>query len=464
MGRAPATALILASLVGTALVPGPALAQKAPEAGPGRDAASANQAARTADLVHPLDTLSLGVAAWSTETRTLEPVPFMTGRFQVEANGSVALPVIGRVEAAGQSVSALSATMTEALQGRLGIVDDLFVSLTVAERAPLFVVGAVEDPGAFAYRPGLTVIQAIAIAGGVRRSQSIFSRTDRDAMRALGDHRLLELERLRSLARIARLEAERAGSDTIDAPDELISSDMADAFLEVEHEVLRARREEHEAALQSLAELKSLVKARISTMRRETALRQKVVAATRTEVDTMRGLVDRGLAQTSRANSSERQLADAEARLLELETAVLAAQQQLNEAERDEVDLKGDRRVTIATELQDARTELGRIEVQLTTAQSLFAEAARFGSTIASLAQDRAERAVTLVVTRPGAGGAAARTFTATAATPLRPGDVLEVRAPDIDGAGAAFDPTPALPGDPATPALPRDPRTNALN
>ena len=26
------------------------------------------------------------------------------------------------------------------------------------------------------------------------------------------------------------------------------------------------------------------------------------------------------------------------------------------------------------------------------------------------------------------------------------PGDVLEVRAPDIDGAGAGFDPTPTLP------------------
>lgn len=458
MHRAPAAALALAAFIaaGPALLDGPALAQDG-------------------DLVHPLDKLSLGVAAWSTETRTLEPVPFMTGEFSVEANGSVALPVIGRIEAAGQSVSALSETMTDALQSRLGIVDDLFVSLTIAEHAPLFVVGAVESPGAFAYRPGLTVIQAIAIAGGVRRSQSIFSRTDRDAMRALGDHRLLKLERLRTLARIARLEAERAGADTIDAPQELTQDDLAGAFLDVEHEVLRARREEHEAALQSLAELKSLVNARIETMRKESRLRQKVVAATREEVRTMRGLVDRGLAQTSRANSSERQLADAEARLLELETAVLTAQQQLNEAERDEVDLRGDRRVTIATELQDARTELGRIEVQLTTAQSLFAEAARFGSTIASLAGDDTERAVTLVVTRPGRDGEGTRTFTAAASTQLRPGDVLEVRAPDIDGAGAAFDPSPALPRDAVPPsdgapmpdqtsALPRPSSTHAVN
>ncbi len=397
------------------------------------------------DVVHPLDTLRLEVAAWSTETRTLTPLPFMAGEFAVETNGTISLPVIGRVVVEGQSLSDLSATMTRALQQRLGIVDEIFVSLKVAENAPFFVVGAVERPGAFEYRPGMTVIQAVAVAGGVRRSQTIFSRTDRDAARALGDHRLLALERLRTMATIARLEAERAGADAIDPPAELAAHDMAAAYLEVEHEVMKARQDEHGAALQSIAELKSLVGTRIATMRKETAMRQKVVSATRDEVETMRGLVDRGLAQTSRANSTERQLADAEARVLELETAVLAAEQQLNEAERDAVELKGRRRVTIVSELQNARTELGRIEVKLGTAEELFAEAARFGSTIAELAAAERDRTVSLLVTRTPRQGDGGRTFVAAPGTVLRPGDVLEVRAPDIDGAGAGFDPTPAL-------------------
>ncbi|UOM36241.1 polysaccharide biosynthesis/export family protein [Acuticoccus sp. I52.16.1] len=409
---------------------------------PGALSPAAAQA--SGDLVHPLDTLRLDVAAWSTETRSLTPLPFMAGEFAVETNGTVSLPVIGRLDVEGRSLSDLSTTMTHALQQRLGIVDEIFVSLKIAENAPFFVVGAVESPGAFEYRPGMTAIQAIAVAGGVRRSQTIFSRTDRDAARALGDHRLLELERRRTLATIARLEAERDGKAEIDPPAELAGADMAEAYLDVEREVMKARQDEHAAALESIAELKSLVTARIATMGREKDMRQKIVEATRDEMKTMRGLVDRGLAQTSRANSTERQLADAEARLLELETAVLAAEQQLNEAQRDEVELKGQRRVTIVSELQNARTELGRIEVKLGTAESLFAEAARFGSTIAELSAEERDRTVSLVVTR--SGRQAERTFVADAGTVLRPGDVLEVRAPDIDGAGAGFDPTPTLP------------------
>ncbi|RAI03668.1 hypothetical protein DLJ53_04075 [Acuticoccus sediminis] len=409
--------------------------------------AAAHAAAETsADVVSPLDKLALDVAAWSTQTRALTPLPFMTGEFSVEANGSVSFPVIGRLQVEGQSLSDLSAEMTAALQDRLGIVDEIFVSLKIAEHAPFFVVGAVEAPGAFEYRPGMTAIQAVAVAGGVRRSQSIFSRADRDAARALGDHRLLELERMKTIAAIARLEAERAGKSEIDVPGELAGDPMAAAYLDVEREVMRARQDEHAAALKSIEELKSLVSARIETMGKESEMRQKVVEATREELETMRGLVDRGLAQTSRANSTERQLADSEARLLELETAVLTAQQQLNEAERDEVELKGDRRVTIVSELQDERTELGRIEVKLRTAESLFSEAARFGSTVAELSSEEKDRSVSLVVSRKGRDGDAERTFVASSATVLRPGDVLEVRAPDVDGAGAGFDTSPSLP------------------
>ncbi|ORE92488.1 succinoglycan export protein ExoF [Stappia sp. 22II-S9-Z10] len=430
MRRAKALAVVAALVAG---VPGALVALPA--------------AAETGDVVSALDTLALDAASWSTETRTLTPLPFMTGEFAVEANGSVAFPVIGRVAVEGRTVSELSAAMTAALQDRLGIVDEIFVSLKVAEHAPFFVVGAVEAPGAFPFRPGLTAMQAIAVAGGVRRSQTIFSRTDRDAARALGDHRLLELERMKTLATIARLEAEKSGASEIPVPPELQGEPLAAAYLEVEAEVMRARQDDHAAALASIEELKSLVAKRIETMRQESATRQKVVAATRAELETMRDLVDRGLSQTSRANSAERALADAEARVLELETAVLAAEQQRNEAERDELELKGQRRVTIVSELQDQRTELGRIDVRLNTAGALFSEAARFGSTIAELNAEDRDRTVALVVTRKGEG-AASRTFTAAPGTVLRSGDVLEVRAPDIDGAGAGFDPTPNLPSE----------------
>ncbi len=140
--------------------------------------------------------------------------------------------------------------------------------------------------------------------------------------------------------------------------------------------------------------------------------------------------MQRGLAQTSRVNEVSRALAELETRMLELETAILTAEQQLNEAERDEIELIGKRRVEIITQLQDTRTQLTRIGVQLETQAALFAEAARFGTTLTDLRETAASATPTLFVTR--AGAETSEPIVASSSTLIRPGDVLEVSAPDI--------------------------------
>lgn len=420
---------------------------------------AASGAALADTTLEPRDRVELRVARWDAAAGAMSPIDWLRGEHVVDDDGTLELPVAGSVQAMGRAPSEVAADAAERIGASLGIVDGVHAALVIVERAPFFVVGAVQSPGAYEYRPGLTALQAVALAGGVRRTATLFTRTDRDAVHSLGDYRLAEVERWRALARIARLEAELAGAENVAMPEELESAEMGEALVSAEQAILEARRENHQSELAAIADLKRLLELRIEKLEQEMALREELLVSTREEREAMTSLKERGLAATSRVNDVAREVADMEARMLALETQVLAAEQQLSEAERDELELIGNRRVSIVTELQDERSELNRIETRLATAEALFAEAARFGANISDLAasEDSGEGPMpTFVITR--AGPEARPAFITDASATIRPGDVLEVRAPRIDAPdGALIGAEPNL----MAPALPASAPTN---
>jgi polysaccharide export outer membrane protein len=92
--------------------------------------------------------------------------PALSTRAPVRPDGRLWLPLIGEVQAAGRTARALQAEITERLRP---LVPETVVSVVVAEvNAPrVFVLGEVAHPGAFPVRSPLTVLQAIALAGGM---------------------------------------------------------------------------------------------------------------------------------------------------------------------------------------------------------------------------------------------------------------------------------------------------------
>src|SRR5262245_36334896 len=77
--------------------------------------------------------------------------PDLSGRFTVEANGTVTLPLIGAVPVAGKTVNDAAGD----LSGRFALVDRdiLRVNLAVAESQSqkVFVLGAVLRPGSYSF-------------------------------------------------------------------------------------------------------------------------------------------------------------------------------------------------------------------------------------------------------------------------------------------------------------------------
>jgi polysaccharide export outer membrane protein len=89
--------------------------------------------------------------------------PDFSGEFQVNDGGRVAFPMIGEVPAAGATAEEFKQHLT----GRLrSAVRQPRVSVEVVNYRPFNVFGEVRNSGQHPFRPGLTVQDAVAIAGG----------------------------------------------------------------------------------------------------------------------------------------------------------------------------------------------------------------------------------------------------------------------------------------------------------
>jgi polysaccharide export outer membrane protein len=88
----------------------------------------------------------------------------LSNSYAVDAAGKITMPLIGAVGARGISTEALSQVIAAHL--RQGYVREPHVAVEVETYRPFFVLGEITTPGQFAFVPGMTVENAVAIAGG----------------------------------------------------------------------------------------------------------------------------------------------------------------------------------------------------------------------------------------------------------------------------------------------------------
>jgi polysaccharide biosynthesis/export protein len=91
--------------------------------------------------------------------------PELTRVVPVRPDGKISLPLAGEMDAAGKTPAELQAGLTKALGP---YIQDAAVAVLVREinAARVFVLGEVARPGGFPLRGPMTVVQAIALAGG----------------------------------------------------------------------------------------------------------------------------------------------------------------------------------------------------------------------------------------------------------------------------------------------------------
>lgn len=88
----------------------------------------------------------------------------LSGEFFVTGSGLMSLPLIGELKAGGMTVGQFQSAVQEKLKD--GYLKDPRVSAEVLTFRPFYILGEVEKPGTYPYTSGLTVLNAVATAGG----------------------------------------------------------------------------------------------------------------------------------------------------------------------------------------------------------------------------------------------------------------------------------------------------------
>src|SRR5260370_20554976 len=93
----------------------------------------------------------------------------LSGDYRVEQDGAISIPVLGRFQVEGRALDDVRADLAVSFTAVIGRSANIDVK--IFDRSPIYVVGPVKNPGAYKYVPGMIVLQAIALAGGLDRGE-----------------------------------------------------------------------------------------------------------------------------------------------------------------------------------------------------------------------------------------------------------------------------------------------------
>lgn len=112
----------------------------------------------------------------------------LSGEFEINGAGVISMPLISDVGAAGLTVNELEAAIVDALKPDYLI--NPIVSAEIVDFRPIYIIGEVINPGSYPYKNGMTVINAVAVAGGfsyrAKKNKLIIRRDDGDQTVEMG--------------------------------------------------------------------------------------------------------------------------------------------------------------------------------------------------------------------------------------------------------------------------------------
>ncbi|MCW6509039.1 polysaccharide biosynthesis/export family protein [Lichenifustis flavocetrariae] len=385
----------------------------------------------------PEDKLQIKVFDWRTGSGEAYQWQALNGEFIVGSGGSLSLPLLGDIPANDMTPSAVANVIGERLQAKVGLAQRPDASVQVTKYRPFYIMGMVERQGEYDFRPDLSVLQAVSIAGGIARAGDGGAMgLERDAISGRGDLRALMVERTELLVRQARLDAEISGADSITLPPELASRQTEPAVaraLREEQALFGTRRESLTSQSATLDQSRALLERQIVALAAKDVSLARQLAVTKQELDQISGLVSQGLAVLPRKLAIEENTAQYESSRLDVQLATLRAQQDISKAIRDKSELQAKDRNEALIEAAQVRARLGEVGQRLETARALVYQAeVREPAALAASTPTRPTPVYSIVRKVDGH----ATTLQVEDSDPVLPGDVVQVDFTDSDQTG----------------------------
>jgi polysaccharide export outer membrane protein/exopolysaccharide production protein ExoF len=401
--------------------------------------------AETDYLLGPLDKVKLKVFAWRPSRDEVYEWKALNDVYSVSASGQVSLPLIGDVPAGGSSLRELGQAVSDRLKEKLGLIEAPSAIAEIVEFRPFYILGAVQHPGEYSYRPHLTIIQALSIAGGLPRLNELDDiRLDRDAITATGDRHLIESEISSLVARRARLEAESTGASSVEFPPGLTQPNggvWLESLLLEEQKIFNARRSAFESRSRELERMRELLQKDLQSSEESLEAQNSYVRVAKQEFKQFDELFQKKLTTINRIAESARNVMQVQGELLRIESSLTRGRQDISRIEMELFDLRYNRVSEAAAEFRTTQARLDELKRKYATAERLLESSVSFRRLVSTADPARKGR-VNYTIIRSIAG--ASVEVAATEATVVQPGDTIKVELPfrnDLPPAGI-FDST----------------------
>ncbi|MEY8800923.1 polysaccharide biosynthesis/export family protein [Leisingera sp. XS_AS12] len=378
-------------------------------------------------VLGPADQISIRVVAWDDSKMAFAQFDELGGNYTIGIDGTMMMPLVGSIRAAGQTGASLAAAVSAAVQQKTGLSQPPSTTVNILKYRPVYVLGDVMRPGSYDFRPGLTTVQAVALAGGLYRLNGEETGDLIAAIRTSGTYREVGLTRARMQLRAARLQAEQADQDSLLRPEGLSSPGgeaALAAMFEQEKILFASRRETLANALAELDTSRKLLESEIAARQEKLTALERQIGLVRESVGTLDTLLKRGLSRSQSLVVAQQTLIELEARALDNETGIFKAQQQISELDRSKADLISTRRLQVLRELQATEAEIDRLSNREVVNRRILRESGA-GAMLAGETPDKPVSIVRYQILRSNSGEPAAQP--AGRATVLQPLDVLEV-------------------------------------
>ena len=296
----------------------------------------------------------------------------LTGEYRVSADGTISIPVIGRVSIANLNSAALEQGLAHRVARLTG--RETFVTVEVVEFRNVFVSGFVSRPGAYPWRPGQTVLHALANAGGTFRTGSEPGASfDEDQIVARLQKAIAH--KVRMLAALARLDAERAELTTVEIPQrliELVGKSRASAAIRAEEPSLVSRMAALAAKRVALARAIEMSGRELTGLKAQAGRLETQLAARRIQKRKIDELQEKGIVRAERSMDEFARVADLEDRSTNIAVSIAKIEATIAGLERDRVNLEFERQAELETEVNRIGHEIAQLDIDIESERLRF--------------------------------------------------------------------------------------------
>jgi len=318
----------------------------------------------------PGDTVEIGIA----------PIPERTQRAVVQMDGNIAVPEVGMIMVAGLTGSELQTRMqtllpTKIFHARLPdgreqmvVVKPDDVTAIIADYRPIYVMGDVLTPGQQAYRPLMTVRQALAVSGGFSLLRSRAAQTGPDPVDLRRDYETLWGDYTKDYFHAARIRAElqdQADFDKQTPQGSPLSPSVGAAIAQAEAEALKIALSDFQQEQTFLVKGEKDTADQIEVLQKREQVEAEGVKADEEDLAKVTKVFEAGNLTNNRLADVRRALLLSSSEALQTSVELMRARRQQEDYVRQHERNDNQRRIGLLTDLKDTNARLADVTAKL---------------------------------------------------------------------------------------------------